>query len=361
MILPNAPDPLRLLAWYDAHGRKELPWRSHDGRASSSYHTWISEIMLQQTTVAAVIPYYHRFIMRWPDVKKLAGADENDVLKEWAGLGYYSRARNLHACAQLVSTKYNGAFPAEVPDLRTLPGIGDYTANAIRAIAFDKPANVVDGNVERVMARLFAIREPIDLPATKKLLRSHAAELAPQKRPGDYAQALMDLGAMICTPRKPDCVHCPWQQNCLAYQQGITGEIPARSAKKLRPALYAAALVVHDKKGRIFLRQRPRDGLLGAMWECPGTEWLPGQTDTKAICSKLQKDGYMPQISAKPIKHVFTHLTLYMDVISLETGSKAKPALAAWLKTGAFFTADTLPALPGLTQKILAAATRAKP
>lgn len=355
-ILPNPPEPTRLLAWYDKHGRKELPWRSHDGCGASPYHTWIAEVMLQQTTVAAVIPYYHRFITRWPNVKKLAAADENDVLKEWAGLGYYSRARNLHGCAQAIVAQFGGIFPTELKDLRALPGIGDYTANAIRAIAFDREANVVDGNVERVMARLFAVNEPTDLPQTKKILRTYGTTLAPKKRPGDYAQALMDLGATVCTPKKPDCARCPWQQNCRSFQLGLTGEIPARSAKKARPELYTTALVLHDAKGRVFLRQRPREGLLGGMWECPSTEWLKTRPDAAAFCRTLEKDDYRPQQTSKPVKHVFTHLVLYVDVVSLTLTGKARPSLATWLESGAFFTAGELPALSGLTQKILAAA-----
>ncbi|HLY58454.1 MAG TPA: A/G-specific adenine glycosylase, partial [Stellaceae bacterium] len=207
----------RILAWYDRH-RRDLPWRAAPGDRADPYAVWLSEIMLQQTTVATVGRYFGDFMTRWPTVGDLAAAPLDSVLHAWAGLGYYARARNLHACAKAVVERYGGRFPETESELRTLPGIGDYTAAAIAAIAFDKPAAVMDGNVERVMARLFRVAEP--LPDAKPTLRAHAASLTSAERPGDYAQAVMDLGATICTPRRPRCVLCPWVNDCEARRAG---------------------------------------------------------------------------------------------------------------------------------------------
>jgi A/G-specific adenine glycosylase len=213
----SCPQPTALLAWYDRH-RRVLPWRAPPGRRADPYRVWLSEIMLQQTTVTAVAPYYARFAARWPDVRALAAAPLDEVLKAWAGLGYYARARNLHACARAVVEHHGGEFPKSETALRALPGIGDYTAAAIAAIAFDAPASPVDGNIERVVARLFAVAEP--LPAAKPALRLLARELTPQRRTGDFAQAMMDLGATICTPKKPACALCPLNEACAAFARG---------------------------------------------------------------------------------------------------------------------------------------------
>ena len=222
-----------LLAWYDRHART-LPWRvSPKARARGvrpdPYRVWLSEIMLQQTTVAAVKPYFEAFIARWPTVGDLAAAPREDVMKAWAGLGYYARARNLKACAEVVATEHGGRFPDTVVGLKALPGIGDYTAAAIAAIAFDVPAPVVDGNIERVIARLFAIATP--LPAGKKDIRERQSALTPQKRAGDYAQAMMDLGAAICTPKRPACVLCPLTEACAARGGGCAGSLPGESGE----------------------------------------------------------------------------------------------------------------------------------
>lgn len=347
-----APKPARLLAWYVKHAR-DLPWREHNGRAPSPYHTWISEIMLQQTTVATVISYYLRFIKRWPTVKTLAQASNEDVMKEWAGLGYYSRARNLHACAKTIAADYNGVFPDTIAELKELPGIGDYTANAIRAIAFDKPANVVDGNVERVMARVFAFDKPLNEPKNKKLIREIAAKVAPQKDVGAYAQALMDLGATICTPKNPKCTICPWNKNCLAFATGQTQNLPIIIRKKSVPTRYTVAFLITNKKGQVFLRRRSDKGLLGGLWELPSSDWRPDQEWSEKEIKALP---HFAALKAKPIEkdilHVFTHFRLITRLFvstSETTAKKIDPS-------GEWFTLDALPAIATLTKKALQAA-----
>ncbi|HJU17036.1 MAG TPA: A/G-specific adenine glycosylase, partial [Stellaceae bacterium] len=217
------PDPADLLAWYDRH-RRDLPWRAPPGGRPDPYRVWLSEIMLQQTTVTAVAPYFDRFTARWPDISALAAAPLDAVLQEWQGLGYYARARNLHACARMVAARHGGLFPADPAALSALPGIGAYTAAAIAAIAFGRPVAAVDGNAERVLARLYGVGEP--LPAARTHLKTLAAALVPRDRPGDFAQALMDLGATICTPRRPRCVLCPWRTGCVAAAAGIAEALP---------------------------------------------------------------------------------------------------------------------------------------
>ncbi len=226
----SRPDPADLLAWYDRQ-RRDLPWRAPLGTAPDPYHVWLSEIMLQQTTVATVGPYFDQFVARWPDISALAAASLDEILHMWQGLGYYARARNLHACARVVVEQHGGAFPSERAALRALPGIGDYTAAAIAAIAFDRRCAAVDGNVERVVARLYAVIEP--LPAAKPRLRELAAALVPEQRAGDFAQAMMDLGATICTPRRPRCVLCPWRGACLA-EAGRLAEAAAGAGREGR-------------------------------------------------------------------------------------------------------------------------------
>lgn len=345
---PKAPDlASRLLDWYAKQGR-DLPWREHQGRAPSPYHTWLSEIMLQQTGVSTVIPYYRRFANRWPDVRALAAASEEEVLSEWAGLGYYSRGRNLLKCAQAVVERFDGVFPSEIDALKSLPGIGDYTSNAIRAIAFDKPANVVDGNVERVVSRIFAFDQPINLPKNKQALKELAATLAPQKQAGDYAQAIMDLGATICTPRNPKCDLCPWQKNCRAFAKGLTDVLPASIKRAKIPERQAVSYLLQDKQGRIWLRQRPNEGLLGGLWEFPSTDW-----SRNGIAADQQPHPCPGQDFTalnKPVIHVFTHFRLRMMVQIC-----ARPAISAPQGAGQWFAPDALPALSTLTKKILEA------
>ena len=264
-----------LLLWYDK-ARRDLPWRALPGETPDPYSVWLSEIMLQQTTVAAVKAYYAKFLALWPRVHDLAAAPLEDVLKGWAGLGYYSRARNLHACAQKIVADHGGAFPAHEDDLRRLPGVGPYTAGAIAAIAFDRPAAVVDGNVERVVARLLALETP--LPAAKKDIGDFVAAILPQERPGDFAQAMMDLGATVCVPRSPGCLICPLARFCAAKAQKPQ-DFPKKPAKKARPFKRGAAFVLRRADGAVLARRRPERGLLGGMTEFFGTDWREGRGD----------------------------------------------------------------------------------
>src|SRR3954469_14784720 len=308
MAIPHAANPHaeRLLAWYDRH-RRTLPWRAPAGQRTPPYLVWLSEIMLQQTTVATVGDYYRRFIERWPTVAALAAAPLDDVLSAWAGLGYYARARNLHACAQAVATQHGGRFPEDEAGLRALPGIGPYTSAAIRAIAFDHKASAVDGNVERVIARLFAIDTP--LPDAKIEITARAAELVPEARAGDYAQAMMDLGATVCTPRKPLCVICPLGGGCRALKLGIAETLPRRSPKAEKPTRRGLAFVLARKDGAILLRKRPPKGLLGGMDEVPSSAWREG----KFLASQALAEAPVParwQILDGLVRHTFTHFHL---------------------------------------------------
>lgn len=310
---PRAAD---LLAWYDRH-RRILPWRAPPGERPDPYRVWLSEIMLQQTTVKAVIPYYGRFLTRFPELAALAAADLDSVLKVWAGLGYYSRARHLHACARAVVIEHGGNFPDSEEQLRALPGIGPYTAAAIAAIAFDRRATPVDGNVERVVARLFAIEE--SLPAAKRAVRGLAETLTPQHRAGDFAQAMMDLGATLCTPKKPACDSCPWCWSCAARQAGEEEGFPRRQPKPRRRLRRGAAFVALRADGSVLVRARPLDGLLGGMAEVPTSEW----THDFAIDDAL---SLAPGFPLKPswrrlpgtVAHVFTHFPLELVVYATQ-------------------------------------------
>ncbi len=265
----QAPDAPALLAWYDEN-RRALPWRSAPGMRPEPYRVWLSEIMLQQTRVETVGPYFAKFVARWPDVNALAVAKRSEVLSAWAGLGYYARARNLHACAREIARR-GGEFPRTARELQELPGIGAYTAAAVAAIAFEARTIAIDGNVERVVARLFALREP--LPRAKSKLRVLAGQLQPEGRHGDFAQALMELGATVCTPRKPDCPRCPWQGACAVNVLGKPERFPRKTAKKEGKLRRGAAFVVRREDGAVLLRTRPAKGLLGGMSEVPTSEW----------------------------------------------------------------------------------------
>lgn len=310
-LRPAGPDTTAaLLDWYDDE-RREMPWRAKPGVRPNPYHVWLSEVMLQQTTVRAVIPYFEKFIARWPDVKALATADEEDVLGAWAGLGYYSRARNLHKCAKAIASLPNATFPQSEEELRKLPGIGPYTAAAIAAIAFDQPATPVDGNIERVVSRLFAVTHP--LPAAKAEIKRLAATLTPDQRPGDYAQAMMDLGAMICTPKNPSCLMCPLHGDCHAHFKGIEARLPVKAPKAERPTRYGVAFLALREDGHVLLRKRPDQGLLASMLEVPSTDWVDEvlAADIALKAAPVRADWWaMPG----QVVHTFTHFRLELFV-----------------------------------------------
>jgi A/G-specific adenine glycosylase len=347
----SSPQPTGLLAWYDRHRRK-LPWRAPPGERADPYRVWLSEIMLQQTTVKTVGPYYARFLARWPNIRALAAAPLDEVLKSWAGLGYYARARNLHACAAAVVERYGGTFPSEEASLRDLPGIGAYTAAAIAAIAFDARAAPVDGNIERVIARLYAIETP--LPAAKPEISRLAQALTPRRRTGDFAQAMMDLGATICTPKTPACALCPWNGSCTAYARGDAETLPRRVPKREGILRRGAAFVACRADGSVLLRSRPAKGLLGGMTEVPTTEWTADFDEGDAI------KGAPRFASGKSVRwrrrlgvvrHVFTHFPLELAVYTAELAAgTAAPKGTRWVKI-----ADLAgEALPSLMRKVVA-------
>jgi A/G-specific adenine glycosylase len=336
-----------LLAWYDTQAR-EMPWRvgpmqRDKGVAPIPYHVWLSEVMLQQTTVATVGPYFQRFLARFPTVSALAEAPREEVLSLWAGLGYYARARNLHACAQAIVSLHGGAFPSTEAALRTLPGIGAYTGAAVAAIAFDQPSNVVDGNVERVMARLFCEETP--LPGAKAPLTEHAQKFVKPERPGDWAQALMDLGATVCTPRSPRCAACPVAAYCAAFHRGGAEKYPVRPQKKVRPDLFGIAFVAVSK-GSVLLRRRSEKGLLGGMTEVPNSPWLSSIPDESAAM------GFAPQQadwrSMGNIQHIFSHFSLELQVFRADDCSECAG-------DGFYLALSDLAdaALPSLMRKVL--------
>ena len=315
-----APRAADLLAWYDRH-RRALPWRAGAGERPDPYRVWASEIMLQQTTVAAVKPYYERFMARFPTVRALAEAPSEEVMQAWAGLGYYSRARNLHACAQAVVAEHAGRFPDTEEALRALPGIGAYTAGAVAAIAFDRPAAAVDGNVERVMTRLFAIEDA--LPGARPQVRDKVLALLPHDRPGDFAQGLMDLGATICTPRNPACGLCPWREPCRARIEGTQESFPRKAPKKAGITRYGAAFVLIRADRAILLRTRPAKGLLGGMAEVPTSEWRADyELDGAAQDAPLPLRWHR---LAEPVRHVFTHFPLELTVFTAEVLPRTAP------------------------------------
>ncbi len=304
---------MRLLAWYDVH-RRELPWRvtpdmAAKGARANPYHVWLSEVMLQQTTVQAVKAYFEKFLSLWPRVTDLAAADDDDVMKAWAGLGYYARARNLKKCAEVVANELGGHFPDTQEGLRALPGIGDYTSAAIAAIAFNRPAVVMDGNVERVISRLFAIDAP--LPGSKPQMKAKVAELTPEDRPGDFAQAMMDLGATICTPRRPACALCPFRADCAALSGDDPERFPVKAPKKERPVRLGAAFVIRNNDGDVWLRKRPTTGLLGGMAEVPTTEWNSRRDGIADVSGAPIEADWKP---CGVVTHVFTHFELRLNV-----------------------------------------------
>lgn len=318
----------RLLAWYDRN-RRRMPWRAEPGLKPDPYYVWLSEIMLQQTTVQAVIPYFLKFVKTWPSIAALASAGQSDVMDAWAGLGYYSRARNLHKCARKIVEEYDGLFPDNEQGLLKLPGIGPYTAAAIASIAFDRPANVVDGNVERVVSRLYNIRTP--LPDSKPEIKERAGELAfnNAQRPGDYAQALMDLGATICTPRSPKCMLCPVQPFCVAFTKGDAAELPYKRKKNDRPVKSTTLYLIEDAKGQLILHRRQGRGMLAGTIGFPTTEWHLKSDAHEVEASYLQDlplavRDYNPVV--KPgsedmfYTHVFTHFALEVSIQPVKLG-----------------------------------------
>ncbi|MFS2318726.1 A/G-specific adenine glycosylase [Maricaulis sp. D1M11] len=344
-----APEVLRrdLLAWYDRQGRA-LPWRIRPedaarGAVADPYAIWLSEIMLQQTTVPHATPYWLSFLKRWPRVQDLAAAPREDVLSAWAGLGYYARARNLHACAIEVSETLDGVFPSTLKALQALPGIGEYTANAIRAAAFDAPASVVDGNVERVITRM--VRLEIPLPAAKPTIRRLAGSIADPQRSRDYAQAIMDLGATVCTPKSPTCGGCPWSSGCQARKAGDMTAYPRKTPKKAKPVRRGTAWMVSRDSGgqtQLWLKTRPDRGLLGGMREVPSTGWSDAEADTpQPFDTEWEPRG--------EIRHVFTHFELRLDVVRAPAPAGWEPESGEWVGEDDLRVED----LPSVMRKIV--------
>ena len=304
-----------LLEWYDVHARP-MPWRTPPAEKKAGvqpdpYRIWLSEVMLQQTTVAAVKDYFNRFTTRWPTIVSLAAANDGDVMGEWAGLGYYARARNLLKCARVITDEHSGIFPDDHATLLTLPGIGPYTAAAISSIAFDLRHVVVDGNVERVMSRLYDIHAP--LPASKLELTAKAEHLTPNQRTGDYAQAVMDLGATICTPKSPACGICPWHEPCKARKAGTAPDLPKKTPKKPKPIRHGTVYLGRRSDGAWLLERRPNKGLLGGMLGWPGSDWIDVTTPRPIGTPPTPADW---KTEEGEVRHTFTHFHLLLTVMS---------------------------------------------
>lgn len=334
----------RLLAWYDRAARV-MPWRIGPadraaGVRPDPYRVWLSEVMLQQTTVAAVRDYFHRFTERWPTVQALAAAEDGAVMAEWAGLGYYARARNLLKCARAVAER--GDFPQTRDGLLGLPGIGPYTAAAVAAIAFDEPATVVDGNVERVVSRLFRVEEP--LPGAKPRLVALAETLTPTARPGDFAQAMMDLGATVCTPRNPACAICPVLDLCDARAAGVQAGLPRKAVKAPKPLRRGIAYLARREDGAWLLERRPDRGLLGGMLGWPCTDWNEAPDPAPPLAADWQEAG--------EVRHTFTHFDLRLTLHVARVGQAATPARGSFLTSAAFHPDD----LPTVMRKAFALA-----
>ncbi|HUI22682.1 MAG TPA: A/G-specific adenine glycosylase [Methylocella sp.] len=339
-----------VLAWYDRH-RRDLPWRAPPGESADPYRVWLSEIMLQQTTVTAVKSYFTAFLSRWPTIGLLAKAPGEEVLRAWAGLGYYARARNLHACANRIASEFGGRFPSTEAALRGLPGIGPYTAAAIAAIAFGQRAAAIDGNVTRVLTRLFAIETP--LPAAQSEIKARAQDLVPAARPGDFAQALMDLGAMVCTPKNPCCGLCPLQPLCLADAAGDPERFPCKAARPERPTRRGAAFFVRREDGAVLVRTRPQKGLLGGMTELPGTLWETVYDPALAVKQAPLEAPYRKL--AQEIAHVFTHFALRLEIHVAEVpASEQAPGGCRFVAAGDL----DQEALPSVMRKVIEAVCR---
>ncbi len=341
---------LSLLAWYDLHAR-DLPWRIHPNDTKNNvkanpYHVWISEIMLQQTTVITVKPYFIKFLKLWPSINDLAAAPLDDVLIQWAGLGYYARARHLHKCAIMVAEEYGGKFPSAEKELLKLPGIGIYTAAAIASIAYDASAVVIDGNVDRVISRMFNIRTP--LPDSKNEIRSYAEKLTPSSRAGDYAQAIMDLGATICTPKALKCSgRCPWERGCISASLGTSAELPIKKKKPLKPTRRGYAFWA-EYKGYIWLCKREEKGLLGGMMEIPSTDWIPSNSWDNIPEPQVPIIANWKEVHGL-VRHTFTHFHLELKIIRLDIEEMIN------LQEGSWYKLDELDryALPTVMMKII--------
>lgn len=329
-----------------------MPWRvgPNERRAGvrpDPYAVWLSEVMLQQTTVAAVRDYFRRFTARWPTVDDLAAAEDGDVMGEWAGLGYYARARNLLKCARVVAGEHGGRFPDSRAELLKLPGIGPYTASAVAAIAFDRPETVLDGNVERVISRLRLVETP--LPAAKPELTDLAGELTPVERPGDYAQAVMDLGATICTPKSPACGICPWREPCLARAAGVQADLPRKAPKKAKPVRYGIAYLARRADGAWLLERRPESGLLGGMLGWPGSEWGEAPEEAPPVAAEWQDVG-------AEVRHTFTHFHLRLALRVAEVPEGVRPERGSFLPRDRFRPSD----LPTVMRKAFDLAATAR-
>lgn len=338
--IPQLQD--KLLCWYDAH-KRVMPWRATPGQTPDPYHVWLSEIMLQQTTVTAVKPYFEKFIDRWPKVEDLAVAKVDDVMQMWAGLGYYARARNLHKCAKTIVDDYGGVFPEDHDDLLNLPGIGPYTAAAIASIAFNQNYTAVDGNVERVVARFDALTKP--LSEIKLKIKKRAEELGRDNpRPSDFTQAFMELGATICTPKSPKCTLCPWQGACTGFKKQIAETLPRRKTKKAKPKRHGTVFWILDEDGRVAVRRRTEKGLLGGMMEFPSIGW-----DGKAeYLDGLDSMQHIQNVK-ETVRHVFTHFELELNIKKYNATGEAPKNAYKW------YDVEELPglALPTVMKKVL--------
>jgi A/G-specific adenine glycosylase len=334
-----------LLAWYESAGRC-FPWRAPTGTQPDPYRVWLAEIMLQQTTTVTMTPYFEAFFKRWPNLEALAAASLDDVLHAWAGLGYYARARNLHTCARRLVAEYGGRFPDDETGLRALPGIGAYSAAAIAAIAFARSTTVIDGNVTRVLIRLVGLERPAGEVAGE--VRTLAQCLTPARRPGEYAQAIMDLGATICTPSRPDCPNCPWRRACKANAKGIAAELPRKVAKRARPLRHAVAFwAARSDDGRVLLRRRPEEGLLGGMMELPSTEWADAPLRLAAARRNAPLKARWRRVPGT-VRHGFSHFDIEF-VLLAGTVSEADDVDGVWVAPERLGEH----ALPSLTRKLI--------
>lgn len=322
--MPSYPQPSptdKLLTWFEAQ-RRALPWRDAATGRRDPYRVWLAEVMLQQTTVAAVRPYYEAFLARWPDVKALAEAQDEEVMRAWAGLGYYARARNMLKCARLVAFERQGAFPRAEEDLAALPGIGPYTAAAIAALAFGAPTAPVDGNVIRTLCRLFALED--EMPAHIRLVADKAHALLPEGRSGDFAEALMDLGAGVCRPKNPDCPACPWEADCRARKVGAPQDYPRKAAKKARPTRFGWAFWVERPDGRVLLETRAEKGLLGGMTGFPGGAWTEAGEEARTAALRTWSTAVWEELPGR-VTHTFTHFHLSLGVVRVRVGEAEAP------------------------------------